>query len=589
MQIPSPHLPPMQGGGVGKAIIHELKDLGGEMMTTTCHKQHILLDAGGDDDKCAKIVMPSFATALTSEVGEEQKLTVQGDKYYPPNEEEEYNNNSNKEGGMKEGFDVYDKMHAGGNNTVEVEVETEENNIEGIIIDKDEMKIGDGHIAIAAAATITENDDRNINYGDIGLESDLDDEVLLLSVREGKTGGFSTTEATNLTPLKESANNTCSIISPPMVDYQGYCTTPSQEMVKEPLHMLHTDDESSREAAANDGGRNMEVTSQNSSSEEEVVVIENSSQSDELQLSSSAIEQEQQQVDEKGSTRPNNDAVAVSSGGIDVATDPPILQCSDATVPRNPYVGKNQIVSLSESCKVVRAQLYSAAATKTRAAEGEPENTCGINLCNATKESNTPPAAQKGRLAVHLCPERGEDDDDCIENDDPLPETAACSIPDTQQVEACKRRLAYLESPSPIKSTHLSPLGGGGDDASLLSPNDGLECSGLGLVSLGSEKAAVTDIASSLQDGEEPSCHSKKHPSHFCVAFCDLNEEQERVSVGLLRIIRQDRVVLEDNIALVGCTLYVTTTWCYSLICFSIQDPPFPSTLLTTLNLKWNR
>ncbi len=511
--------------------MHESKDGGEEMMTTG--QMHMLLDDPNDVDggRCA-IVMPSVA-APKGEIGEKQKLTEQGDKHYPPYQEECNSSSSSSKEGTAEGLDGYER-HAEGNT---VEVATEEK-IE-VIINDEEMKI-DGDM------TTTEDEEiSNQNVKDVCGDSDQNDKVVLLGVREGKTGGFSTTAA-NLTPPKESAN-TCSIVSSP-IDCQGYCTTPSQEVVKQPSILRANQ---SPRGAANAGGHDMRVTSQRSqnSSSEEVEVIEKSSHP--VGPLSSVIQK--QQLDEKGMS---NNTVAVGGGGDGLA-DPPISKHSGVTVPRNPYMEKNRIVSLSESCKVVRAQ-SSSAATKTRAAEDD-ENSFGINVPNANN-ADTLPASKKGRFLLR--PERGEDH--CIENDSP-PETAAYSISDTQQVEACKRRLAYLESPSPIKSTQLSLLGGGDDtnvDAQFsLSPNDDLERSGLGLVSLSSE--TVADVTS--QGGEESTCHSKKHPSHFCVAFCDLNEEQERVSVGLLRILRQDRVVLNDNISLV---VYLNTTTCYSLFCF---------------------
>ncbi len=512
--------------------MHELKDVGGEMITTG--QKHMLLDDPDDVDggRCA-IVMPSVA-APNGEIGERQKLIEQGDKHYPPYQEECNSSSSSKEG-TEEGLDGYER-HAGGN-AVEVEVATEEK-IE-VIIDYDEMKI-DGHM------TTTEHDEinnQNVNY--VGGDSDQDDKVVLLGVREGKTGGFSTTAA-NLTPPKESAN-TCSIVSSP-IDCQGYCTTPSQEVVKQ-QSILRTNQ--SPRGAANVRGHDMRVTSQRSqnSSSEEVVVIEKSNHP--VGPLPSVIQK--QQLDEKGMT---NNTVAVGGGGDDLA-DPPISKHSGVTLPRNPYMEKKQIVSLSESCKVVRAQ-SSSATMKIRAVKDEGTS-FGINVRNAN-DADTLPAGKKGRFLLR--PERGEDH--CIENDSP-PETAAYSMSDTQQVEACKRRLAYLESPSPMKSTQLSLLRGGDDpnvDAQFsLTPNDDLERSGLGLVSLSSETVADT----TSQGGEESRYHSKKYLSNFCVAFCDLNEEQERVSVGLLRILRQGRVVLDDNISLV---LYLNTTTCYSLLCF---------------------
>ncbi len=512
---------------------------------TTCQQHMLLGDSNGVDGSICATFMPLVALkgqmGGLQEIGEKQ-LKEKGDKPYP--HQEQCSSSS-----TKEGMEDFGHPRHGG---YAVRGAAEERQV---IIDGGEIEMN-GHIT-TEEDEITHNENRAGAYQNVtdGGDSAQDGEVVLLEVREGKTGGSSTTTA-SLTP-KKSAADICSIVSSPL-DHQGYCTTPSQEMVEQPLILRIN--LSPRGAGA--GAHATRVTPQrlkNSSSE--VVIEETSNRKEKCNGNIESVS-----VIQKLAEKDVDNAVSIAGGDL---ADPSISKYS-GTVPRNPYMDTNKIVSLSESCKFARAQSAAGAAAtaaKTRTAGDDDycleENSLGTNVCNVDDASDDVQAGKRGRFLL-----RPERNDCCTE--DACPETAAYSISDTQQVEVCKHRLADLESPSPIQPSQLSLLGGDGTNvdarfSSSSSKRLDLERSGLPL-SLSSEAAEAA-----VMPREEPARHhSKKQPlpPRFCVAFCALSEEQERVSVGLLRILQQDRVVLEENISLV----YLPYADCYSVL--FVQDDP---------------
>ncbi len=383
---------------------------------------------------------------------------------------------------------------------------------------------------------------------DIGDVTQDDDDVVLLEVGKGNKGSSSTTTApVSCLTLPNESINICSSIASSPLDHHGYCTTQSQEVVEEERSMLRTNKPSLN--AGIGVIHTMTMTPQqlqkvSSISEEELVMSEEEMSRERERKCKDVVEPSLsviQKLNEKGL-----DNVVITADGD--LSDPPISKHRGVVMPRNPYTETNRIVSISESCKVARAQAATDTATvKTRAAEGDDfciEEKIYIQTSDHNVRcTNDVEAGRRGRFILH--PER---EGYCI--DDGSPETAFCSISDTQQIVSCKQRIANLESSSPIQPSQLPFLWGGDTtnvDAQFSSSPKHLKHSSLPPPTLGAE--VVIDRVPT----ERPGQRYKKQPlpSHFCVCFSELSEEQERVSVGLLRILHQDRVVLDENISLV--------------------------------------
>ncbi len=322
----------------------ELEKRGGDdkendILTIKGQKNMLLGDTNGEDGSICGPYIPSFAMngemGGIQEMGDEEQLKEKGNnKPYP--HQEQCSNSSNNSKEEMEGFGH--PRHRGD----AVRGAAEEGQV-----------IIDGHIA-TEEDEMTRNRNRTAAYHSItdgGGDSTQDGEVVFLEVREGKTGGSSSTTAASasLTP-KKSVADICSIVSP--LDHQGYCTTPSQEMVEQSAS-------NQLPCGAGAGVHATTVTPppqrlKYSSSSSVLVIEEEASNRKEKCNSNTGQVSFIQKMDEKDVDN------AVSIAG-DLADPTSISKCSE-TVPRNPYMDTNKIISVSESCKLARAQSAAAAA-----------------------------------------------------------------------------------------------------------------------------------------------------------------------------------------------------------------------------------